>query len=185
MRMKVKHPISNSGKIALAGILTALGSASLLLENIFPTGKLGFYVLAGFFLSIVIMECGLSFGWISYIAVSLLAFLLVPEKTAILPYVLFFGVYSMVKSHIERLNKVIVEWILKFAFFNISLYFLWNIAVNVLHLIPQDFFIVLPVYAVIIILQVLFFLFDWLFTFWTQYYLEKIQTKINRNRTIL
>lgn len=84
----------SSKRIALSGILTALSCAALLLENISPTGKLGFYVLSAFLLSVVIMECGLTYGWVSYAAVSLISFLIVPEKTAILPYVMFFGVYA-------------------------------------------------------------------------------------------
>lgn len=107
---------SFNAKIALAGILTAIASAALLLENIVPTGKLGFYVFSAFLLSIVIMECGLTSGWVSYFAVSIIAFIIVPEKTAVLPYVMFFGIYSLVKSHIERLDKIILEWILKYAF---------------------------------------------------------------------
>lgn len=175
----VKPNNTNSKKIALAGILTALGAAALFLENIFPTGKLGFYVLAGFILSVVIMECGLTYGWISYAVVSGLAFLLVPEKTAVIPYLLFFGIYSVVKSHIERLNKLIAEWILKFAFFNLSLFFMWNIAVGLLQLIPQNLINVLPIYVIVLILQVVFFVFDWIFTFWTQYYLNKLSPKIH------
>ncbi len=175
----------NSKKIALAGILTALAAAALFLENIFPTGKLGFYILASFILSVVIMECGLSFGWLSYAAVSVLALLLVPEKTAVFPYILFFGIYSLVKSHIERLNKLIPEWVLKFLFFNLSLFFMWNIAVHLLGLIPQGLLNALPVYAIVLILQVAFFAFDWIFTFWTQYYLNKISPKIHGTDTAL
>jgi hypothetical protein len=170
----------NAKKIALAGILTAIASAALLLENIVPTGKLGFYVFSAFLLSIVIMECGLTSGWVSYFAVSIIAFIIVPEKTAVLPYVMFFGIYSLVKSHIERLDKIILEWILKYAFFNISLYFMWNIAVNVLQLIPGSLFEVLPVFIIVIIIQILFFLFDWIFTLWTNYYIEQIQPKVRR-----
>lgn len=170
----------SSKRIALSGILTALSCAALLLENISPTGKLGFYVLSAFLLSVVIMECGLTYGWVSYAAVSLISFLIVPEKTAILPYVMFFGVYALVKSHIERLNKLIIEWILKYVFFNISLYFLWNLTVNVLQLIPGKLFEILPIVVIVIILQVLFFLFDWIFSLWTQYYIRKIQPKVGR-----
>jgi hypothetical protein len=172
----------NSTKIALAGILTALGAAVLFLENIFPTGKLGFYALAGFILSAVVIECGLSFGWISYAVVSLVSFLLVPQKTAVIPYILFFGMYSMVKSHIEKLNRLIAEWILKFAFFNLSLFFMWNIAVKVLELIPSNLLATLPLYAVVLLLQAAFFGYDWVFTFWVQYYLKRIQPKIHGNR---
>ncbi|NLM11891.1 MAG: hypothetical protein GX213_14185 [Clostridiaceae bacterium] len=171
----------SSKKIALSGILTALSSAVLLLENISPTGKLGFYVLSAFLLSVVIMECGLTYGWVSYIAISLISLLIVPEKTAVFPYIMFFGIYALVKSHIERLDKLVFEWILKFAFFNVSLYFLWNIAVNVLQLVPGRLFELLPVAVIIIVLQILFFLFDWLFSLWTQYYIQKIQSKIRRN----
>lgn len=169
----------NSKKIALAGILTALAAAALFLENIFPTGKLGFYVFAGFILSVVIMECGLSFGWISYAAVSGIALLLVPEKTAVVPYIMFFGIYSLVKSHIERLNRLIPEWVLKFLFFNLSLFFMWNIAVHLLKLVPQGLVNALPVYGVVLVLQAVFFVFDWIFTFWIQYYLKKISPKIH------
>lgn len=171
----------NSRKLALSGILTALGSVVLLLENLSPTGKLGFYVLAAFLLSVVVMECGTGYGWISYIAVSVISLLIVPEKTAVLPYIMFFGVYALVKSHIEKLGRVIAGWILKFAFFNTALYFLWNIAVNVLRIIPGRLFEILPLAAVIIILQVLFFLYDWLFTLWTNYYAYKIQPRIRGN----
>ncbi|MBP7175381.1 MAG: hypothetical protein KBA53_04040 [Thermoclostridium sp.] len=175
----------HSKKIALAGILTALGAAALFLENLIPTGKLGFYVLAGFILSVVIMECGFSFGWLSYVAVSTIAFLLVPEKTAVLPYVLFFGIYSLVKSHIEQINKLIIEWVLKFAFFSLSLFFMWNIAVQVLDLIPPKLVQSLPVYGVVLVLQAAFFTFDWIFTFFTQYYINKISSKIHSTDSAL
>lgn len=177
--MEEKVRLNNSKRVAIAGILTALGAVSLFLENVLPTGKLGFYVFAGFVLSIVIMECGLAYGWVSYAAVSLLSFLLVPEKTAVLPYALFFGLYSMMKSHIERLDKIIFEWILKFVFFNLSLYFIWNVAVSLL-LIPENILNSFSVYLIAAVLQVAFFLFDWIFTFWIQYYHNKIQPKLHR-----
>lgn len=171
----------NSKKIALSGILIALSSVVLLLENIFPTGKLGFYVLAAFLLSVVIMECGLVYGWASYVAISVISFVIVPEKTAVLPYVMFFGIYALVKSHIEKLDKLAVEWVLKYAFFNLSLYFMWNITVNVLQLIPGRLFEILPAIVIVLLLQILFFLFDWLFSLWTQYYIQNIQPKVHRN----
>ncbi len=175
--MDEKNSFKYSKKIAVAGILTALSAAALFLENIFPTGKLGFYVFAGFLLSVVIMECGILFGWISFAASSLLAFLLVPEKTAVVPYFLFFGIYSLVKSHIEKLNRIVVELVLKFVFFNAALFILWKIA---LLFIPQRFFEILPVFVIIVLLEILFFVYDWLFSLWIQFYQEKLQPKISK-----
>lgn len=173
--MEANSRFQNTKKIALAGILTALGSIALILENIAPTGKLGFYVFSGFLLSVVIMECGLSYGWISYVAVSLVALIAVPEKTAVIPYVLFFGIYSIIKSCIERLNKILIELVLKFAFFNISLFFMWNIAIL---FIPNNIFDNIPLVVVIILLQLVFFVFDWIFSLWTKFYLERLSPKI-------
>ena len=172
--MGEKNSFKYSKKIAVAGILTALSDAALFLENFFPRGKLGVYVFAGFLLSVVIMECGILFGWISFAASSLLAFLLVPEKTAVVPYFLFFGIYSLVKSHIEKLNRIVVELVLKFVFFNAALFILWKIA---LLFIPQRFFEILPVFVIIVLLEILFFVYDWLFSLWIQFYQEKLQPK--------
>ena len=168
----------NSKKIALSGIITALGAVSLFLENIVPTGKIGFYVFAGFLLSIVIIECGLIYGWISFSAVSMLAVLIVPDKIAVTPYVLFFGIYSLIKSHIEKIDKNSVQWILKFLYFNLSLYILYMISDVVFPELLSRFFDVLPFYVIIIVMQIAFFLYDWIFSLWIQYYLEKIKPKL-------
>ncbi|HAA26266.1 MAG TPA: hypothetical protein DCE11_09175 [Ruminiclostridium sp.] len=175
--MREKSGFKYSKKIAVAGILTAFLVVALILENILPTGKLGFYVFAGFLLSVVIMECGILFGWASFAVSSLLAALVVPEKTAVVPYVLFFGIYSLVKSHIEKLNRAAVELVLKFVFFNAALYLLWQIA---LMLIPQRFFDILPVAVIIVLLEILFFVYDWIFSLWIQFYQEKLRPKISR-----
>jgi hypothetical protein len=175
--MGEKSGFKYSKKIAIAGILTAFSVVALFLENILPTGKLGFYVFAGFLLSVVIMECGVLFGWISFMTSSLLAFLLVPEKTAVIPYVLFFGIYSLVKSHIEKLNRVIAELVLKFAFFNAALFILWKVA---LMFIPQNFLDILPVFVIVILLEILFFVFDWFFSLWIQFYQEKLKPRIQK-----
>ena len=47
-------------KIALSGILSALIAVALLVESIVPTGRLGFYVLAAFILSVVLLKQALS-----------------------------------------------------------------------------------------------------------------------------
>ncbi|NLG88189.1 MAG: hypothetical protein GX494_03070 [Clostridiaceae bacterium] len=175
--MREKSGSKYSRKIAIAGILTAFLVVVLILENILPTGKLGFYVFAGFLLSVVIMECGVLFGWAGFAVSSLLAVLLVPEKTAVVPYVLFFGIYSLVKSHIEKLNRAALELVLKFVFFNAALYLLWQIA---LMFIPQRFFDILPVAVIIVLLEILFFIYDWVFSLCIQFYQEKLRPKISR-----
>ena len=61
--MSAERASGNTRKLALTGILSAIVIIALVLESIAPTGRLGFYVLAAFVLSVINLECGIQFGW--------------------------------------------------------------------------------------------------------------------------
>lgn len=166
-------------KLAVSGILTALIIVSLVLESIVPTGKLGFYVLAAFILAVVILEAGVPWGWISYIVTCLSSFMIVPEKLNILPYVLFFGIYSLLKFHIESLRKTWLEIVLKLAAFNAFLWPAWSI---VRFFLPPSLIEGIGVIIAGVVLQIAFILYDILFTTWIRYYLEKISPRVRKNK---
>jgi len=164
-------------KIALTGILSAFITVALLIESIVPTGRLGFYVLAGFILSVVLLECGAKWGWASYFVSSAAALLVIPEKLNALPYVLFFGIYTMLKYHIESLRKTWLEILLKFAAFNLFLWPSWSMMKGFL---PKAVTEGTMVIVAGIILQVAFAAYDILFTAWIRFYFEKIEPKIRK-----
>ena len=112
-------------KLAISGIMTAVTVILLYLENIAPTGRLGFYALAAFVTAIVVIECGIYYAFLFYAASSALAFFLVPNKLEVFPYLLFLGIYGIVKYLIERVNKRVYQYILKLAFFNVILIVFW------------------------------------------------------------
>jgi hypothetical protein len=167
---------SNTRRLALSGIITAFIVITLILESIVPTGRLGFYVLAAFFLSVVLLEAGAAWGWGAYAASCGIGFLLVPEKLNILPYILFFGIYTLLKYHIETIRKLWVEIVLKLAAFNLFLWPAWGIAKTFL---PQKLTQGWGVWAAGVVLQGLFLLYDYLFTAWIRYYFEKISPRIH------
>lgn len=164
-------------KIALTGILSAFITVALFIESIVPTGRLGFYVLAGFILSVVLLECGAKWGWASYLVSSAAALLVIPEKLNVLPYVLFFGIYTMLKYHIESLRKTWLEILLKFVAFNLFLWPSWTIMKGFL---PQALTEGTLVIVAGIVLQVVFAVYDILFTAWIRFYFEKIAPKVRR-----
>ena len=164
-------------KIALSGILSALIAVALLVESIVPTGRLGFYVLAAFILSVVLLEAGVIWGWAAYFVACLAAFLIVPEKLNILPYVLFFGIYTLLKYHIESIRKPWAEIVLKLAAFNLFLWPTWSIVKSFL---PPYLTQGIGVLIAGIILQVAFILYDLLLTVWIRYYFEKIAPRIRK-----
>ncbi|NLX63495.1 MAG: hypothetical protein GX022_01765 [Clostridiaceae bacterium] len=168
----------NIRKIALTGILSAFIVIVLFLESIAPTGRLGFYVLAGFILSVIILEAGAKWAWASYVITCAAGFLVIPEKLNILPYVSFFGIYTILKYHIESLRKTWLEILLKFAAFNLFLWPAWSITKTFLpHSLTSGTMIIVAG----IVSQVLFVLYDMLFTGWIRFYFEKIASIIRKS----
>lgn len=168
----------NTRKMTLTGVLSAGVVVALILESIMPTGRLGFYVLAAFILSVILLECGIRFAWAGYIVTCLAGFLLVPEKLNIIPYIGFFGIYTLLKHHIESLRKMWLEIILKLIVFNLFLWPAWQITKTFL---PPEWTKGLGVLLVGLALQVLFLLYDYLFTAWIHFYFEKIASRIKKN----
>lgn len=72
---KNKESKDKTRKIALTGILSAFIVIVLFLESIVPTGRLGFYVLAGFILAVVMLEAGVKLAWAAYVVTCAAGFL--------------------------------------------------------------------------------------------------------------
>lgn len=167
---------SNSKRLAVSGILLALTAVTLFVASIMPTSKLSLYALSSFFVSIIIMEFGIKAGWAFYVASCLLAFIAVRGSyTALIPFVLFFGVYGIIKHYIEKIRKLVIELFLKIVFFNITL------AAGIIFV--REFFFDpfksrFPFWAVIIGLEIAFVVYDYVYSLFVQYYIDKIKKKL-------
>lgn len=173
----IKNPKERTRRLTLTGILSAIIVIALVLESIVPTGRAGFYVLAAFVLSVILLECGIRFGWAGYAVSCLTGFLLVPEKLNVIPYIAFFGLYTLLKYHIESLRKLWLEIVLKLAAFNLFLWPAWTLAKTFL---PQSLTQGAGVVIAGIAGQVAFLLYDFLFTLWIRYYFEKIAPRLRK-----
>ena len=107
-----------SGRAALVGILAAMSLVFLYLSAVSPTAQLGLVAVAGLFPAGAVASAGLGAGFFAYGAAGLLGLLLVPDKANALLYLLFFGLWPMLKSLLERLPGRILEWAGKMAVFN-------------------------------------------------------------------
>lgn len=167
------NSIANAKRLALGGILTALTLITLYAESVLPTSKLSLYALSSFFVSAIVIESGIKSAWAFYIASSMLALIIIPDKIAVIPYMAFFGVYGIVKFYIEKLQNLISEFILKIAYFNLCLLFAT--------LLIKEFFldklsIAFPWWMLIVVLEVVFLVYDYVFTLFIQYYNKRIRT---------
>ncbi|NLK87599.1 MAG: hypothetical protein GX279_08925 [Clostridiaceae bacterium] len=161
-------------RLALNGILGALAVICLLLANILPTNRISLYALSSFFVSISIMENGIKAGWIFYAATCLISFIVLPDKLGVIPYVVFFGLYGIVKFYIERLNRLALEYILKFVYFNA------NAAISIAGfsgLFMPELSVALPIWLLVIAAEVVFFIYDYVYTLFIDYYRNKLMRK--------
>lgn len=123
--MRGSRADGGAGRIALVGILAALSLIFLYLSAVSPTAQLGIVAIAGLFPAGAVVSAGLGAGFFCYGAAGLLGLLLVPDKANALLYLLFLGLWPMLKSLLERLPNRGAEWAAKLAVFNIVLTLCW------------------------------------------------------------
>ena len=111
------HTETGAGRVALVGVLAALSLIALYLSAVSPTARMGIVAIAGLFPAGAVVSAGLKAGFFCYGAAGLLGLLLVPDKANALLYLLFFGLWPMLKS--------LLEWLCKLAVFNAVLTLFW------------------------------------------------------------
>lgn len=162
----------NTRRMALTGILGALAVVTVFLAAVMPTGRLSLYCLSSFYVSVVIMEYRTGSGWLFYVATSLLSLIVVPDKISVIPYLLFFGVYGIVKWYAERIRKLGIEIALKLLYFNVSVGICYILAKEVLF---SDVSIPAQWWALIAILEAVFLIYDYVYTLFIKYYNDRLR----------
>ena len=110
-----------SYKIALGAVIMALSTIFMMATTVFPFASFAFPAIAGVLLIILNLEFGRKWALLVYIGVSLLSFFLSSDHTAVISFVAFFGYYPILKGVIEKIQKPILEWILKMLTFNAAI----------------------------------------------------------------
>ena len=75
--------MSKSGKIALGGLLTALGVVLMFLTGLIPIGTYALPAIAGVLLIVAVIEIGAKWAWMIYAAVAVLSLLFAADKFAV------------------------------------------------------------------------------------------------------
>ncbi|WP_425446916.1 hypothetical protein [Dethiothermospora halolimnae] len=159
-------------KIAFGGIITLLTVISLYLASFLPTNRIFFFGLSSVFLAAMVIEFSIKDAILTYIAISILGFIVIPNKLMLIPYVLFFGYYGILKYFIEKLNILIIEWILKLLSFNIATYLIYVLAKELLMI---DIINRLPIGILILGIEIIFILYDYGYSVGIWYYKNKLR----------
>lgn len=157
---------------AKGGMLVALTLITLYLARFIPTNKLTLLVISSVFVPIGIIYLNITQGTIIYLASSLLSFLLGLNTIAVL-YIFLFGPYGIIKFLIEKIRKIYVEITLKLLYFNSITALLYLIGKE---LVLINLSIELPFIPLVLLLQLLFIVYDYSLTLLIGY----IQKRINK-----
>ena len=116
--------------------MSALGIAVMWLSY-FPYFTYAVPALSGLVMLVVLIELGDKWAWGTYIVTGVLA-LLFAEPEAKLMFIFFLGYYPILKSYIEKIRNRVVQYILKFAVFNLSVIIVYGILAKVFGIYMAD-----------------------------------------------
>lgn len=112
--------MNKTKKITLAAILSALGVIVLMLGSIFTMLDLTMVAVASLLVVMAVIELGGFYPYLIWLVTGVLACLLLPDKFSAILYVIFGGIYPILKAMFERFH-FIAAWILKLSYFNTML----------------------------------------------------------------
>ncbi|MDK2800594.1 MAG: hypothetical protein PWQ70_2213 [Clostridiales bacterium] len=142
------------------------------MASILPTNRLSFYALSSMFVLAMVIEFGATSAAITYLSTTLLALFIIPDKLMIIPYFLFFGYYGIVKYFIEKLNNIVLEWVIKILVFNASMYVVYLIAINILF---ENIDTRFPIWITVLLGQIAFIVYDYGYSIATGYYKNRLR----------
>ncbi len=122
----------SASSVAFGGIISALAVLLMFFTGVFPFATYALPALAGLLLVVIVIDHGMKWAWCVYGAISALAILITPDREAAVMFVLFFGYYPILKSLLERVRSRVVEYVLKFALFNVAIVVSYLLIIHVL-----------------------------------------------------
>ena len=173
----------NSSKTAMGGMTAALSLVIMLLTAVIPYLQYALPAMSGALLILMVIEISKSWALCTYVAVSILSFLILPNKEAAMVYCAFFGCYPILKPVLEsKIQNNVICWTVKALFFNAVAVATYSIITYVFGM-PLEEFEEYGKWAVPILLglgNTMFVLYDICITRLVTLYLKKWQKKFRK-----
>ena len=173
--------MKNTKKITLSSLMIALASL-FMLTSYFPYLTISIPAFAGLFIMVLVIEINKKWAALSYIASAVIVFFLA-EPEAKLLYIAFFGYYPIVKSLLEGLKSIVLEYVLKFAIFNTAVILTYTVFVGIVGVSVGDMneFGKYTAPVLLIVAYFVFIVYDIALTRVIEFYNYKIHDKVVRS----
>ena len=103
--------------LAVSAVLSALGVVIMLLGTVISVLDLTMVAITSIFIFFAVIEMGSPYYFLIYATTSVLSVLLLPDKFSAVLYLIFGGIYPILKQKIEQLPSI-VSWVIKALYFN-------------------------------------------------------------------
>lgn len=158
----------------MSAMFTAMSVVVLYLSVVFPNMKLTFYFLSSVFVMGILVEGRILPAVLSFTATSLLSIILLPIGYA-LPFILLFGHYGIAKYIFEDRMSMVGAYIAKLIYFDVFLAAIYFLVIRSGLLGLGETLGKLPVWALALIAQPVFFAYDFIFSKVIVFYVNNIR----------
>ncbi|MEA4831054.1 MAG: hypothetical protein VB118_00380 [Oscillospiraceae bacterium] len=168
-------------RIAYGALLTAIGVALLAIGSVITTLDISLAAYTSLLILFVTIETDDKMAFSVFFCISVLSFLILPQKSPAFMFAFFMGWYPIYKKHVEKLN-VVLSWILKLSAFNTSMLLLYLFTTKIFSL-PED--LVEMKVAFFLFANIGFVLIDIFFTLFIPFYIFKIRKRLGFKKDLL
>jgi hypothetical protein len=174
---------SSAFNIAYCGIVAAL-SLVVMFVTVIPAFCYVVPAFTGIIVWSVSAQINLRWGFLTYAAVAILSFFLVPEIEGKIYFIFFFGHYPLMRELIHRIRLRLMRGVVKLAVFNVTTVSSFLIVVRVFAIADAldelAMFGVSGIYVFWALGNISFWLYDLFITYYFQIFNESIKPKLNK-----
>lgn len=112
--------LSLSYRLTLGAMIAALTLLALYAATVLPTGRIACYFLSSIFIYVLVCEKAYASAIACFLAICGLAYLLIPDKTTLMPYAFLLGHYGIFKQIADtRISHTIPRVLAKLIYCNL------------------------------------------------------------------
>lgn len=169
-------------KMAFSSIIAAFSVVLMMMTGMIPVASLAIPAIAGCLLIPVVIEAGLKWAFGAYAVSAVLCFFLTPDREAAIFYSLFFGYYPVLFAILGRIKKRWLQMLAKLMVFNAAMAAELLIATYILGLPVEQigFLGKYTIAAFMVLLNVVFVIYDYALNGLIVLYLNKMHDKIRK-----
>lgn len=165
-----------SYKVSLGGIVAALCLTMMFLTAVFPPLNMTLPLFAGMLISVVAIEISPSWALVTYIVVAILSFFITPDKEAAIFFGVLFGYYPVLKDTVDKMKAKAIALIIKLVVFDAAMVLIYYATVYIFGTIDifEEFGFLgeFMIPALIVIMNLIFFLYDYCLTVIKEAYIK-------------